>query len=316
MLKTVERFPSVLDVAQTNVFAGSPLDRLDHRRRDDSWIRQSLEAPQTRFLPVVGGQPGVLGDKEPRLAWADRSILERCADKPEPILLGGYEDEVFFAIDASRVDNPTEALEIQGLGFPDLRGVATRLSPADAAIAAQARHLVDWHARHGFCPGCGQTTRPKDAGWARVCSACNTEHFPRTDPVVIMLVRKGDSCLLGRQKAWPQPFFSALAGFVEPGETLEEAVRREVREEASIIVDTVAYHSTQPWPFPASLMIGCVAHAVSEDIVVDDAELEEAQWFTRDDVAAALRRPTDKLALPPRLAIAHQLLRAWVEEES
>ena len=172
---------------------------------------------------------------------------------------------------------------------------------------------MDWHARHGHCPGCGEKTRPKEAGWARVCTDCSTDHFPRTDPVVIMLVLDGDRCLLGRGPNWPPPFHSALAGFVEAGETLEEAVRREIREEVGIDADTVEYVSSQPWPFPASLMIGCRAQARSTEIRVDGLEIEAAAWFTRAQAKAALAAPTEELALPPPLAIAHHLIRDWIE---
>jgi NAD+ diphosphatase len=229
------------------------------------------------------------------------------------VLLGSRDGEILFAIDVTGLDEPAGKLGLNDAEFPDLRAIASVLSPADASIAAQARHLLDWHSRHRFCPGCGQPTKAKDAGWARICPSCSTEHFTRTDPVAIMLVHSGDRCLLGRQAAWPRPFFSALAGFVEPGETLEETVRREVKEEAGVDVGAVHYHSSQPWPFPASLMLGCLADATSEEIKVDGAELEEAAWFTRDDVVRSLRRPSDVLAVPPRMAIAHQLLRVWAE---
>src|SRR5262249_9177289 len=148
--------------------------------------------------------------------------------------------------------------------------------------------------------------------WSRLCTACSAEHFPRTDPVVIMLVCDGDRCLLGRQRGWPKPMMSALAGFVEAGETIEEAVRREVREEAGVRVGAVRYVASQPWPFPASLWIGCEAEAVSRDIAMDGHELESADWFTRDGVKAALEAPTPRLAVPPPLAIAHHLIRAWI----
>ena len=151
-------------------------------------------------------------------------------------------------------------------------------------------------------------------GWKRDCPSCKAEHFPRTDPVVIMLVADGDRCLLGRQKGWPVPMFSALAGYVEAGETLEEAVRREVREEAGIEVGAVRYLASQPWPFPASLMIGCEAQALTDRIEIDANELESADWFTRDEVKAALEAPTQRLGVPPPLAIAHHLIRAWVAE--
>ena len=297
-----------------NVFAGSPLDRLDYRRRDPDWLAARLDDPASRFLPVSKLAPAVHDGDVPALAWAKKSALELQREGATPVLLGVHPDapdKALFAVDVTGPDNPGERLGMMGVDFPDLRAVAMRLSATDAAIAAQARHIVDWHSRHGFCPGCGATTHVKDGGWARVCDACSAEHFPRTDPVAIMLVHRGDTCLLGRQPAWPRPFFSALAGFVEAGETLEECVRREVQEEAGITIGRVEYRQSQPWPFPASLMMGCFAEATSEDIRVDESELEEAAWFTREEVQLALRRPTDKLAVPPKMAIAHVLLRAW-----
>lgn len=297
-----------------NVFAGSPLDRLDFRRRDPEWLAARLEDPTARFLPLSGLAPAVHAGEPSALAWAKRSALELRTEGTDPIFLGARQDApdaALFAIDVTGTENPGERLGLLNVEFPDLRAVAMRLGVGDASIAAQARHLVDWHSRHGFCPGCGQPTRSKDGGWSRICDACSTEHFPRTDPVAIMLVHRGDRCLLGRQPAWPRPFFSALAGFVEAGETLEECVRREVHEEAGISIGEVHYTSSQPWPFPASLMMGCFAEATSDDITVDDSELEEAAWFTREEVQLALRRPTDKLAVPPKMAIAHVLLRAW-----
>lgn len=296
------------------MFAGSPLDRLDHRRRDAEWIAERLADPATRYLPVSKLAPAVREADGPTLAWCRSHALEFAADGSDPIFLGARGDEVLFALDVTGLENPGERLGLRNAEFPDLRAIASRLSVEDASIAAQARHLVDWHSRHRFCPGCGQPTHTKDGGWSRLCGACSTEHFPRTDPVAIMLVTSGERCLLGRQPSWPRPFFSALAGFVEPGESLEETVRREVKEEAGIDVGAVRYHSSQPWPFPASLMIGCMAEATSEQIRVDESELEEAQWFTRDDVARSLRRPSDVLAVPPRMAIAHALLRVWVGE--
>jgi NAD+ diphosphatase len=233
------------------------------------------------------------------------------------VFLGIHEERAHFALDVSPLEDPVAELEWAGTaGFPELRAVAGRLPAGEAAVAAQARHVVDWHARHRFCPGCGGPTQPVEAGWSRRCRAvgCEAPHFPRTDPVVIMLVVDGEQCLLGRQPSWPRPFFSALAGFVEPGETLEEAVRREVHEEAGIEVGEVHYRRSQPWPFPASLMLGCRARARSSEIRVDAHELEEAAWFGRAEVRAALAGPTPRLALPPPLAIAHHLLRDWVDE--
>jgi len=294
------------------VFAGSPLERVDFRRRDAQWIAERLADRVTRFLPVWCLSVPVREGAQPELVWIDSD--HRPDGGPEPILLGVRDDRAHFALDVSAIADPVAELGLAGTTYPDLRAVASRLVAGDAAIAAQARHLVDWHARHRFCSVCGQPSRVGDAGHVRRCSAseCAAEHFPRTDPVVIMLVTRGDRCLLGRQPKWPHPFFSALAGFVEPGETLEEAVRREVFEEAGVRVAEVRYHSSQPWPFPASLMMGCMAEASTEEIRVDAHELEDARWFTRDDARAALAGKNRDLALPPPLAIAHQLVRAWV----
>ena len=200
-----------------------------------------------------------------------------------------------------------------GLGtFEELRQVAGELSVDVAAILAQAKSMIDWHARHQFCANCGHPTEPGDAGYKRSCGACNAEHFPRTDPVVIMLATKGDKCLLGRQKAWPPKMYSALAGFLEPGESIEEAVARELEEEAGIKVSDVQYFATQPWPYPSSLMIGCFATAETEEILLDDIELEEAVWFDKATVQAALAGKGDgSLFVPPPMAIAHQLVKAW-----
>ena len=298
-------------MAEPYVFAGSPLERVDFRRRDADWIAARLADPASRLLPVWRLAVPVREAAAPELTWigCDR----RPEQGPEPILLGVRDGRAHFALDVSAIADPVAELGLAGTTYPDLRAVASRLVAGEASIAAQARHLVDWHARHRFCSVCGQPSRVFDAGHVRRCSSseCAAEHFPRTDPVVIMLVTQGERCLLGRQPKWPQPFFSALAGFVEPGETLEEAVRREVFEEAGVRVGEVRYHSSQPWPFPASLMMGCVADAVTDEIVVDRHELEEARWFSRDEVRAALVGSTKELALPPPLAIAHQLVRAW-----
>jgi NAD+ diphosphatase len=299
---------------QRIVFGGSSLDRAAPRRRDAAWLRERLADDATRVLPLWRLCPLVRSGDAPGLAWATPALLDGRVTAPEPVFLGLEGGVAHFAADLSDRPDPIVEFGFENVAhFPDLRAIAGLLPPADAAIAAQARHLVDWHARHGFCPGCGEATRPKDGGWARWCSACSSEHFPRTDPVVIMLVLDGERCLLGRQPAWPRPFFSALAGFVEGGETLEEAVQREVAEEAGVAVADVRYLASQPWPFPASLMLGCTARATTHTIVVDRSELEEAGWFTRDEVRAALAAPTARLALPPPMAIAHHLIRAWAE---
>ncbi len=206
----------------------------------------------------------------------------------------------------------------QDLQLVDLRSIAMQglVSPADVATLGQAKAIMHWHARHGFCANCGAPTRVGAAGWRRECEACKAQHFPRTDPVVIMLTVDGDKCLLGRQARFPKSMYSALAGFLEPGETIEEAVRREIHEEAGIACGEVAYVASQPWPFPSSLMIGCLARAISREITVDREELEDARWFERAEVAAMFekRHPAGLMA-PNPMAIAHHLLRFWVESE-
>jgi NAD+ diphosphatase len=296
------------------VFSGSPLDRVDFRRRDEPWLTARRVDEATRFLPVWRLSVLVRED-EPRLAWATPEVCESMSEGVDPVFLGVQDDVAHFAVDLSNLEDPIEELGLAGAaGFPDLRAVASQLPAGDAAIAAQARHLVDWHSRHRFCPGCGQSTKAENGGYSRVCLSCATEHFPRTDPVVIMLVTRGDRCLLGRQASWPHPFFSALAGFVEGGETLEEAVRREAHEETGIRVGAVRYLASQPWPFPASLMMGCLAEGLNEDIKVDGTEIAEACWFTRAQVKAAFAGQSKELGVPPPMAIAHQLLKAWVED--
>jgi NAD+ diphosphatase len=197
-----------------------------------------------------------------------------------------------------------------------MRAAAMLLPDKDTAILGQAKALIDWHQRHGFCPRCGGRTTLADAGYKRVCGGCNADHFPRTDPVVIMLATHGDTCLVGRGKQFPPGMFSALAGFIEPGETIEEAVRRELFEEAGVRTGAVRYFATQPWPFPSSLMIGCFAEASSPDINVDGNELAEAFWLERGKARALIRgERVDGLWVPPSIAIAHHLIKTWASKD-
>lgn len=293
-------------------FSGSGLDRAHVERRDPGWLAARLQDERSRFLPVWNLEMLVRTEEPRELAWA-RGALRQSADPGSPpILLGLRDDVAHFALDISNVTNPAEEL---GLGdsasFEDLRAMGALIPSGEAAIAAQARGLVEWHARSGHCSACGARTLSEHGGSLRRCPECSLEHFPRTDPVVIAVVVHGDRCLLGRSRGWPTAMYSALAGFVEPGENMEEALRREIREEAGIRVGAIEYIASQPWPFPCSLMIGCLAEALTETISLPDAELEAARWFTRKEVVAALDGPTADLILPPPVAIAHHLVRRW-----
>ena len=293
-------------------FAKSTLDREALRRRERGWLEAQRKDPAARYLPLWRGQP--LLQREPEgLAWARRESLE-ALELPEPVLLGTREGLAHFAVDVSGVEE--EAAERLGLAevarFEDLRAAAPRLPADDLGIAAQARSLVDWHARHTHCAVCGGPTGSVLGGAHRVCSECQAEHFPRTDPVGIALVVRGSRCLLGRGPGWPEGFYSALAGFVEAGESLEDAVRREVLEEAGVRVGRVLYLFSQPWPFPSSLMMGCIAEALDDALRVDDAEIEEARWFEREELRSSMAGD-GPMTPPPPMAIAHHLIRAWLD---
>ena len=301
-----------------NVFANSPLDRAAHHRTDAEWLKAAMSDSRSAFMPLWRLIPFLVKGRDGRreAGWITADLARQLI-RPgtTPVFLGLLKGAAHFAIDISSERDPDKSGVLAGLGtFGDLRTVAEEIDRGDAAILAQAKSIIDWHQRHGFCANCGAPTVAADAGYKRVCEPCKTEHFPRTDPVVIMLPIHGDTCLMGRQPKWPAGFFSALAGFIEPGETIEEAVARECMEEAGISIDQVSFHSTQPWPYPSSLMIGCYARATTTQITLDGNELSEAKWFTKDQIRAAMAKGTNELRMPPALAIAHQLVKSWVEE--
>ena len=301
-----------------NVFSGNPLDRAQQQRLDEAWLAESLADARSRFLPLHRLDVLVKRDGS-GLAWARRGLLARAGEGATPVLLGLRDGIAHYALDVSSLADPARELGLTEVAeFMDLRAVAAQLSGEDSGIVAQARALVDWHATHPFCARCGASTALAQGGALRRCAKCAAEHFPRVNPVVIMLVVRGERCLLGRQAAWPRGMFSTLAGFVETGETIEEAVRREVREESGIEVGEVAYHSSQPWPFPSSLMIGCIAEALSEDVTIDPHEIDDARWFPREMVLRACRGETDasELFLPPVMAIGRRLCDVWVGLET
>ena len=306
-----------------HVFAGNPLDRGEVERRDEDWIARMATDPDSRFLPMRG--PHVLvnaaatGSGEPALGWVGWKDLEPHVTDPSPLLLGMLEGTTYFAIDLGKDEPAAVAVEAMGgYRFEEARAAAeTVLSATETGIMAQGRAQVNWHNRHGFCSVCGHATQIRRGGQKRECPVCKAEHFPRTDPVIIMLVSDGDRCLLGQSRGRLQAMnrYSALAGFMDQGEAIEEAVAREVMEEAGIRVKQVRYHSSQPWPFPSSLMIGCHAEADSTSINMDDEEMTDVQWFDRSEVLLALEEKSEKLRLPGPIAIAHHLIRAWAHHE-
>ena len=300
-------------------FTGNPLDRASDKRSDAAFLAGRRRDPTTLITPLWRLQPFLLGPDSRMSAEAGFLRPEVAWGLAPPdaisIFLGLDGERACFALDISTADDPANSGALAGLGhFRDMRSAAALLPAKDTAILGLAKALIDWHQRHGFCPRCGAPTLLVEGGWRRDCSACKTEHFPRTDPVVIMLATHSDSCLVGRGKNFPARMFSALAGFVEPGETIEDAVRRELFEEAGVKAGAVTYFTTQPWPFPSSLMIGCYAEAESRDIRIDDNELAEARWLDRATARALLagERAADYF-IPPSIAIAHHLIRHWAE---
>jgi len=283
--------------AGLNTFAGVRLDRAGPRRSDERWLAERLADSSSRALLVAQDGVYVNGDSRPALVPLPRVH--------EPVLLGLDGEGAVFAVDAEPLDPPTGA-QLMGL-----REVGALFSPDDAGLLAYATAMVNWHRAHPHCSRCGVVTHVEEAGFLRRCPACGAEHHPRTDPVVIMLVHDGDRAMLGRQATWPPGRFSALAGFVEPGESLEEAVAREVLEEASVQVEDVSYRSSQPWPFPASLMLGFHAQYLAGEARVGDGELDDVHWFSRDELEAAMRGETE-FHLPPPLAIARRPIDDWL----
>ena len=319
-----------------NYYASPGFERLGLRRRDGDWIRVRLADPASLFVPVWRNQSLVVEVEGagPRAAvLAGDAIAALLGDhderlgRGEAVFLGVIEERAHFAFDLSPHEAPLDLLrspalaasgiEAARLGFTDLRRIGGLLARHEGALLALARAMLFWHARHRFCGLCGSPTRSEEAGHMRRCTdpACATMHFPRTDPAVIMLVTRGDRALLGRNKNFPLPgMYSTLAGFLEPGESLEDAVAREVREETGILVGNVEYHSSQPWPFPANIMLGFHAEAVSTDISLDDGELEDARWFERDWLLS--HEDDDSFRMPRLDSIARRMIEDWLHGRS
>ncbi len=309
--------------SRANTYSGSPLDRAAALREDAAWIAAALAAPGTLLVPfwrsrsllrgLEEGQPqAVLIPREATGALHDApGAAATGATGPDWAFLGLRGGNAVFAVDLSAAEDPLPLLPPGQGAFADLRVAAGLLPAPDAAILAHGRALLHWRARHRFCGVCGGPCAPRSAGHVMVCGRCDAQHFPRTDPAVIMLAWRGDRALLGHSQRFPNSsMFSTLAGFVEPGETLEEAVAREVFEEAGVRIGRVHYHSSQPWPFPASIMLGFHAEALTEAITIDPEELTEARWFSRDE----LRRHAELgFSLPRADSIARRLIEDWID---
>ena len=299
---------NIITPSRANPYTGSPLDRVSHLRTDAEWVAQALADPSTQFVPV----------------WRGRNLFTTAEDGapaavfPSGIaigphgwaLLGNAGGISTFAVDLSATEEPLAALPPGPGEFNELRTIGAGLPADHMAILAHARGLMHWRSRHRFCGLCGKACEPQSAGNVMACTGCATHHFPRTDPAVIMLVTRGDKALLGHSARFPNSvMYSTLAGFVEPGESLEEAVAREVMEEAGVPVAQVRYHSSQPWPFPGSIMLGFYADALAEEIILDETELADARWFSRME----MRDPkAHGFALPRADSIARRLIEDWL----
>ncbi len=293
----------------TNVFAGAFVDRSGERRKDSDWLRRAIDGEGTQFVPVWGEQCLVGGDPMHAVMLDRRQIDPFVEDLDDLIFLGLFRDRPAFALP---IDGDVEAPFGELGEFHALRFLGTALPPDEANLAAHARALVIWHRSQLFCGICGSSARPDAGGNSRQCMNhdCGRVLFPRVDPAIIVLVANAERCLLGRQSSWPEGRYSTIAGFVEPGESLEDSVRREVYEETNIHVGSVRYHSSQPWPFPSSLMLGFVAEATSDEILLNDGELEDARWFTRKELRSGFPK------LPFRISIARRLVDHWIALET
>lgn len=296
-----------IDSNFVHTFAGSPLDRAQHLRKDDKALQVLKQARESRFL--LFHRLNVATDNDNQLAWITPKELP--ATLGETVFLGLHNGSARFAASAEKPDLVGDINR-----FSDCRQAVAALSIEEGGIVSQARAMLDWHRRNPYCAVCGNPSDSGRGGQIRLCNHCNKHIFPRTDPVAIMLIQnddQGDYCLLGKSQGRmaQSNFYSALAGFIDQGESLEEAVRREVMEEAGIRVSSVSYHSSQPWPFPSSLMIGCHGIAVNQDIAIDTEEMADVAWFDRAQVLAAISGENTDLRIPGPGAIAHHLIKAW-----
>jgi NAD+ diphosphatase len=296
-------------------FATATLDRAGWRREDVHWLREAQDDPQARFVLICNDTPVLNFDSGKLEALFTRAAAKTVCDSSHSIFLGMERDAPHFGLHLDPL--MFEELKARAdLKLIDMRSIAMQglFSPGLTNAIGTAKAMFMWHKRHAFCSNCGQPSVSASAGWKRICGACKSEHFPRTDPVVIMLAVSGDKCLMGRSPHFPEGRYSCLAGFMEPGETIEQATRREIFEETGIRTGRVRYITAQPWPFPSSLMIGCFAEATSREITIDAAELADARWFTREEVNLILRNEHPKgITAPPPMAIAHYIMRLFAD---
>ncbi len=296
------------------IFANGKVNRQSESRTPDC-LEKAMANPSARAIVFAKGRVMVqFGGREPDPLFA-LGAIERFNPRRGMEVLLGYEDGVPILAISAKFDPETDTEKLpENIKAIDYRSLAIQelLHPSRMGEVAQGASLLAWHASHRFCSRCGHESAQADGGYKRICTNCGTEHFPRTDPVVIMLALDGDKCLMGRSHHWAEGMYSALAGFVEPGESFEGAVRREIGEEAGIQIGKVQYRANQPWPFPFSLMIGCFAEAKSTRIIMDEKELSDCRWFSRAEILTALDHPEDvDFYVPPKMAIAHHLIDYW-----
>ncbi len=317
--------------AEWVTFGGSGLDRAGILRQDQAALTTALADGRGSVLPLWRGKPLMSGDAgAATLSWLPNDSPVLAAAGADRVFLGDDEGQLRFAADISAwVAAEVDEAQIGGFldpstqshpGAPDravfreLRAAMTWLTPRDAELAATAKAVIEWHRTHRYCSRCGAESDMVEGGWQRLCPNCGARHFPRTDPVVIMLVTHGNDVLVGRSPGWPEGMYSLLAGFVEPGETLEAAVRREVFEETAVKIGAVSYLASQPWPYPASLMFGCWGHALSREITVDPVEIDDALWISREEMAEIFAGRHPRILPARKGAIAHFLLENWLAD--
>lgn len=290
------------------------IDRLSHRRRDEDWVARQLRGDVARVVPVWRSRNLLVEAAAPRAALLAPRELGAYFDEADTlILLGADTAGTYFAVDLPGTDDSVAQVLSSHGTFRDLRSFVPLLDPGEAGLLAYARAMTYWHRHHRYCGDCGNPTRSVDAGYLRVCcnEACERRQFPRTDPAIIVLITHEERCLLARARQWRPHLYSTVAGFVEPGESIEEALAREVQEETSLRLWDIHYHSSQPWPFPSSLMLGFTARAKTTQVHLADGELEDARWFSRGDIAQGVG--TGMLALPFSASIAYRLLEDWYD---